>query len=78
MSKKRAAAKHDVYSDDDEDEARNVPNPRMDRVENFEYDLDKVISDDEEIDESEAFNTDDDQKYSEAFEDSGSKVFYRF
>jgi hypothetical protein len=74
--KKRAAAKHDVYSDgDSEDEINPTFNPRMDRVENYEYDLDKVISDDEEIDESEAFNTDDDQKYSEAFQESSSKVF---
>jgi U3 small nucleolar RNA-associated protein 14 len=76
-SKKRGAA-HDVYSDSEDDESRKPINPRMDRVENFEYDLDKVISDDEEIDESEAFNTDDDQKYSEAFQDSSSQVFPNF
>lgn len=75
MPQRKKRAKHDVFSDGEDSDTPAGTSNRMDRVENYEYDPETlVISDDEEIDESEAFDSEDEIKYSESFKDSSLNV----
>lgn len=68
MGRKRKAAKHDVYSDDEgSDEGGAKVDVRLDRVESYEYKAPENIDpdDDEEIEESDAFNSEDEDIYAD-------------
>ncbi|TMW60257.1 hypothetical protein Poli38472_000299 [Pythium oligandrum] len=63
----------DVYSDDDDDEKEARMNDKMDIDGVYEYEQPETFEQDSEIDEDEAFNSEDEEQYGSFFNKKGKK-----